>query len=166
MRPLFEDFRSGLRVIRREPGFAAVAILTLGVGIACATTVFSWVDGILLHPFPGTGGSGELAVLEMVTPGAPNGGTNVGWLDFRDYRDGMRSFDGLAAFRQTAFTVGEGPGARLAWGELVSGNYFAVLGVRPVAGRFFDPRSDGPEPVAVISERLWRSEFGADPAIA
>ncbi len=169
MGPLFQDFQSGLRVIRREPGFAVVAILTLGVGIACATTVFSWVDGVLLHPYPGTSRSEELAVLEMVTPAAPNGGMSISWQDYRDYRDRLQGFAGLAAYRQTALTLGEGETGKLAWGELVSGNYFSVLGVRAVAGRLFDLGSSGDtvgaNPVVVISERLWRSQFRADPAI-
>jgi predicted permease len=169
MRNLSRDIRVGLRVLAGSPGFAAVAALTLGLGIACTTTVFSWIDTILLRPYPGAGDVDRLAVLEMLTPGAPNGGTRLSWLDYRDYRDRLRSFSGLALHRQCAFTLGEGPAARLTWGELVTGNFFDVLQVRPALGRFFTPEENGDSPgaypVAVISTRLWRTHFQGDHAI-
>ena len=87
MRNLLQDVRFGLRVLSSSPGFATVAVLTLGLGIASTTTVFSWIDSVLLHPYPGTARSEELAALEMVAKGAPNGGTSLSWLDYRDYRD-------------------------------------------------------------------------------
>src|SRR5450631_4016006 len=128
MRNLLQDVRFGLRVLSASPGFATVAVLTLGLGIASTTTVFSWIDSVLLHPYPGTSRSEELASLEMVTAGAPNGGTAV---SYRDYRDGLKGLSGLAVRRQCAFTLGETQHARLAWGELVSANFFEVVGVAP-----------------------------------
>ena len=92
-----KTFDSGFGCLSGSPGFAAVAVLTLGLGIACTTTVFSWIDSVLLHPYPGTARSEELAALEMVTAGAPNGGTAVSWLDYRDYRDRLKSLSGIAA---------------------------------------------------------------------
>ena len=74
MRNLLRDFRFGLRVLTASPAFAAVAILTLGLGISSTTTVFSWIDSVLLHPYPGAERSEELAAVEMFTKGAPNGG--------------------------------------------------------------------------------------------
>ena len=169
IRNLWQDVRFGFRVFSASPGFATVAVLTLGLGIASTTTVFSWIDGVLLHPYPGTSRSEELAGLEMVTAGAPNGGTAVSWLDYRDYRDGLRGLSGLAVRRQCAFTLGDAPRAQLAWGELVSGNYFEVVGVKPLLGRVFTREeagdSPGAYPVIVISARLWRSYFRSDPAI-
>jgi hypothetical protein len=145
-------------------------VLTLGLGIASTTTVFSWIDAVLLHPYPGTTRSDELAALEMVTPGAPNGGTAVSWSDYRDYRDHLKGLAGVALHRQCAFTLGDGQSARLSWGELVSGNYFAVMGVQPLLGRVFTHEESGDAvgayPVAVISARLWRSYFHSDPRIA
>src|SRR3981189_1967331 len=90
MRSRLQDVRFGLRVLSSSPGFALVAVLTLGLGIASTTTVFSWVDSVLLHPYPGTSRSEELAALEMVTTGAPNGGTGISWSDYRDFRDRMK----------------------------------------------------------------------------
>ena len=169
MRNLLQDVRFGLRVLSSSPGFATVAVLTLGLGIASTTTVFSWIDSVILHPYPGTTRSEELAALEMVTTGAPNGGTGVSWLDYRDYRDRLKGLSGLAIHRQCAFTLGDGQPARLTWGELVSGNYFDVMGVRPSLGRVFTREESadslGAYPVAVISARLWRSYFHSDPRI-
>ncbi|MBZ5728414.1 MAG: ABC transporter permease [Acidobacteriia bacterium] len=170
MRHLLQDVRFGLRVLSGSPAFAFVAMLTLGLGIASTTTVFSWIDAMLLHPYPGTSHSEELASLEMITAGAPNGGTNISWADYRDYRDRLLGLSGLAVHRQCAFTLGDAQPARLAWGELVSGNYFEVMGVKPLLGRVFAQEEAGDSlgayPVAVISARLWRSYFHSDPAIA
>jgi len=169
MRNLLQDVRFGLRVLWASPVFAAVAVLTTGLGIACTTTVFSWIDAVLLHPYPGASRSDELAVLEMIIPGAPNGGTSLSWVDYRDYRDRSRTLSGLAMWRQCAFTLGDGEKARLAWGELVSGNYFEVMGVKPQTGRAFTLEESGDSlgasPVAVISTHLWRDYFHSDPAI-
>jgi hypothetical protein len=168
MRTFLRDFRFALRVIQTSPAFTAVAVLTLGLGIACTTTVFSWVDGVLLHPYPGTSRSDELAAFEMVKPSSPNGGTQISWLDYRDYRDGMRTLAGLAAHRQCVFSIGDGETPRLGWGELVSANFFEVMGVKPMLGRFFTRQEDtrpGADPVVVINARLWRSYFHSDPAV-
>ena len=169
MRNLLRDFRFGLRVLTGSPAFAAVAILTLGLGIASTTTVFSWIDSVLLHPYPGTIRSQELAAVEMITKGAPNGGNTMSWPDYRDYRDRLKGISGMVVRRQCAFTLGDSPRAQLAWGELVSGNYFEVLGVKPSMGRVFTHEEAGESlgayPVAVISARLWRNYFRSDPAI-
>jgi predicted permease len=170
MRNLLRNVRFGLRILSGNPAFASVAVLTLGIGIATTTTVFTWIDGLLLHPFPGAARSNELAIVEMITAGAPQGGTSISWTDFRDYRDRVQSLSGVTVYRQVALTLGEDRATRLAWGELVSGNYFEVMGVRPVLGRFFS-RSEagdtlGAYPVAVIGCHLWRSYFHSDPAIA
>ena len=166
MRTFFRDVSYGLRLLRSSPGFAAVAILTLAVGIAANTTVFSWVDGLLWHPFGGATDSRQLAVLEMIEPQAPNGANQVSYLDYLDYRAKLKSLSGLAVHREDVFSLGDVAHSEAAWGELVSGNYFAVLGVKPALGRMFNPEEDsgklGAFPVAVISHRLWRDRFHAD----
>ena len=86
MRTCFRDLRFALRVFQASPAFTAVAVLTLGLGIACTTTVFSWVDSVLLHPYPGTSRSDELASFEMIKPSSPNGGTQISWPDYREDR--------------------------------------------------------------------------------
>jgi len=158
-----------LRVLQKSPGVTAVAVLTLALGIAANTTVFSWIDEILLRPFPGSSHGEQLAVLEMVTAGAPNGANQTSYLDYLDYGDHLKSISGVALHREDVFTLGESDHAQAVWGELVSGNYFAVLGVKPVVGRMFTPEENGNKrgayPVAVISYRLWRNTFHQDRGI-
>jgi predicted permease len=166
MRTFYQDLRFGFRLLLGSPGFTIVAILTLALGIAANTTVFSWVDGVLLHPFGGAADSGRLAVLEMITPGAPNGATQTSYVDYLDYRRNLKSLGGIAVHREDVVTLGDTAAAQPVWGELVSGNYFAVLGLKPVLGRVFRPDEDGDTPgaypVAVISHRLWQGRFHGD----
>lgn len=165
MRSLYEDLRYGIRVLRSSPGFTAVAVCTLALGIAANTTVFGWIDTLLLHPFPGVADSGRLAAIETVSPKGDYSTTS--WHDYRDYRDSMKSVSGLAASLLNRFNIGPADNPRMVWGEYVSGNYFAVLGVRPISGRAFLPsESDdrpGAYPVAVIGYRLWQDLFHGDP---
>ena len=85
MPAIMKDVWFGLRILRRSPWFTAVAVLTLGLGIAVNTTVFSWIDSVLLHPFPGVGDPHELALIETVTPTGEYL-VNTSYLDYRDYR--------------------------------------------------------------------------------
>lgn len=169
MRSFAQDFRFGLRTLSSSPAFACVAVLTLGLGIACTTTVFSWIDSVILHPYAGAGRSDDLAALEMVTASAPNGGTSISWLDYRDYQARLTGLSGIALRRQCAFTMGDPQHARLVWGELATGNYFDVMDVQPLLGRMFIPEEAGDGlgayPVTVISARLWRNFFHSDPSI-
>jgi len=157
------------RLLQSSPGFTVVAVLTLALGIGANATVFSWIDELLLRPFPGSTDSQQLAVLEMVTAGAPNGANQTSYLDYLDYRDHLKSISGLALHREDVFTLGESVHAQAVWGELVSGNYFAVLGMKPVLGRMFTPEENGDKlgayPVTVIGYRLWKNYFHADRGI-
>ena len=167
MRSLYEDLRYAFRVLRGSPGFTAVAVITLALGIAANTTVFGWIDTLLVRPFPGVAGGGRLAALETVSPSGEY--SNTSYRDYRDYRDSVKSFSGLAASLVNAFNVGPADNPRRIFGEYVSGNYFAVLGVKPVRGRAFLPSEYGDNPgafpVAVISYRLWQSLFQGDPRV-
>ncbi len=167
MPAIFKDVGFGLRILRRSPWFTATAVLTLGVGIAVNTTVFSWVDSILLHPFPGVGDPQELALIETVTP-AGEYLVNTSYIDYLDYQENLRQVSGIALGRFTPLSVGaEGKTSR-AWAELVSANYFDLLKVKPVLGRTFLPEEDDQEggaPVAVISYRRWQAQYGGDPKV-
>ncbi len=165
MMTLLNDLRWGLRMFRKSPGLTLTAVVTLALGIAAATIVFDWVDGILLDPIPGVPRSGELATLETVTPAGVL--QNTAYRDYRDYRDGLRQVSGLAASLANVFTVGDDQNSRLLWGEFVSANYFSVMGVKPTRGRAFLPEESGDlpggPPVVVISDHLWESAFQRDP---
>ncbi len=164
---MVRDLRYGFRMMARNPAVTLVAVLTLACGIAASATVFTWVDAVLLQPLGGVADPARLVTLETVTEDGQL--ITTSYLDYRDFRDHLKLFDGIAVMRPSAFSVGQEDHAERVWGELVSGNFFAVLGVRPEAGRLFLPAeygdAPGAYPVAVISDRYWRSHYGADPSI-
>jgi predicted permease len=165
MSTLIQDLKFGLRMLAKNPGFTAVAVLTLALGIGATTTAFSWIEGVLLHPLPGVEKPDELLSFETVGPNGESLATS--YPDYRDYRDHLTSLAGLASTQLEPLSVGEEDHAEQVWGELVSGNYFAVLGVKPVLGRAFLPEEYGDKPgafpIVVISHRLWRRRFNSDP---
>ena len=168
MSSLLQDFRYTLRMMSRNRGFTVVAVLTLAIGIGANTTVFTWIDAILLRPLSGVAQPERLVAVETVTPNGsfvPNS-----YPDYRDFRDHLKLVDGLAVSHPAFFSVGQQDHAERVWGELVSGNFFSVLGVKTALGRTFLPAEYGDKPGAfplvVISDRFWRSHFDADPGIA
>jgi predicted permease len=166
MEALGNDLRSAARQLRRSPGFAAVAVLSLALGIGANTAVFSWIDSILLRPFPGVDDRG-LVAFETLTPSGE--AVTNSYPDFRDYRDHLQLLSGLAMAQPYALSLGEPDHVERIWGEMVSGNYFAVLGVKPALGRAFLPEEYGDKPngypVTVISDRLWRRRFHSAPSV-
>ena len=167
MSTFLQDVKFGLRMLAKNPGFTAVAVLTLALGIGATTTVFSWIDGVLLHPLPGVEKADELLSFETV---GPNGeALTTSYPDYRDYRDHLTLLAGIAATQIEPLSIGEDDHGEQVWGELVSGNYFAVLGVKPVLGRAFLPEEYGDKPgafpIVVISHRLWRGHFNSDPHV-
>jgi len=160
MSTLRQDFRYALRGISRNKGFAAVAILTIGIGIGANTTVYSWIHALLLNPLPGASQPDRVVAVESV---AANGEPlTTSYLDYRDFRDHLRSFESISALSQAALAVGDASPEPV-WGEIVSGNFFDVMRVRPAIGRFFAGAERGDEqnahPVAVISYSFWKSRF-------
>jgi predicted permease len=168
MGSLLQDLRYGCRMLLHNPRLAVVAVLTLALAIGASATIFSWIDAVLLHPFGGVEKPGELLAFE--TTRADGEHVENSYLDFRDYRDHLKTISGLAMFVPIALNVGEADHAERVWGMMVSGNYFDVLGVRPKLGRVFlrEEFADKPGgfPVVVISDQLWRTRFNADPQIA
>ena len=164
---LIRDLRYGLRMMARNPAVTLVAVMTLACGIAACATVFTWIDAVLLQPLGGVADPGRLVTLETVTQNAEL--ITTSYPDYMDFRDHLKLFDGMAVMRPAAFSVGQEDHAERVWGELVSGNFFRVLGVRPEAGRLFLPSEfgdvPGAYPVVVISDRYWHSHYNADPSI-
>jgi predicted permease len=164
---LMQDTRFALRMMAHNRGVTAVAVLTLAIGIGASATVFAWVNALLLQPLGGAADPSRLVTLESVTPGGDM--VTTSYPDFIDFRDHLKLFDGIAVTRPNAFTIGMEDHAERVWGELVSGNFFSVLGVKAEAGRVFLPAefadAPGKFPIVVISDRYWRSHYGADPSI-
>ena len=163
---MIHDLRYALRSIARMPALAAVVVASLGVGIGVNTIVFSWIDAVLLRPLPGVRGA---AAFHFIEP-RNQAGMYVGmsWLEYRDLRERVRSIDEPLAFRMIPLYVGEAGRVERGNGMLVSGNYFASLGLRPALGRFLRPEETskaGAEPVAVISYEFWQTRFAGAPTI-
>lgn len=156
-----QDLRYALRTLRRNPGFAALAVLSLALGIGANTVVFSVVNGLLLRPLP-VDRPDQLAFLETKS------GITHSFPTYRDLRDRNRAFSGLVGYRLAPMEAESSSGATRIWGLLATGNYFDVLGVRPLLGRFFHPADDlhvGASPYAVLSYNAWRGRFGGDSGI-
>lgn len=167
MRSILDDIQFAIRTLRKRPIFSIVAIASLALGIAINATVFSWVERILLRPLPGVSNPDEIVSLKTV---ATNGDLlDSSYLDFRDFRDQSKTLAGVIAFKQRPLYLGNAPDIERAWSEMVSGNFFDVLGVKAMLGRTFAPEEQvyrpGAFPIAVISETLWRRRFQADPKI-
>ena len=161
---LFRDLRYALRMLRKSPGFAIVAVLTLALGIGANTAMYSFVDGILLRPLPYPDPDRILRVLEKPPGGGFNG---ISTLNFLDWQKENTVFDFMAAQTNNPVTLtGRGEPARLRGGR-VSAHYFDIFGIKAALGRTFVAGEDqaGKEHVAVLAHPLWVTQFGADPGI-
>ncbi len=155
-----QDILYAVRGLRKNPAFTAVAVLTMALGIAAATVVFSIVNGVLLRPLPGIAEPGRLVSVYRLQDG--NVFDNFGYPDFVDYQAGARSFAGLAAHCAMPLSLTRESTDRVR-GDLVTDNYFEVLGVKPAAGRLL-VSGDGAS--AVLSYGMWRQKFGGNAEIA
>jgi len=166
MSPFGQDVRYSLRMIAKSPGYAAIAILTLALGIGANTTIFSWINSTLLNPIPGLSTPHEVVSLSLSRSG--ENPFPFTYPDIEAMRDAQKSFAGITAGNVAPMSLtGKGKPERV-WGMLASANYFDVLGVRPILGRGFLPSEDqtpGGAPVAVISYRLWQTHFAGNPDI-
>jgi len=167
MDTLIQDIRYALRALRRTPGLALAAILTLGLGIGAATAVFGFVDTLLLRPLPYAEPDRLVTVWQDERE---RGGPPDEWFsppNYFDVRAEHRVFDGLAAFSSGAVTLtGTGEAERIPTGD-VSAEFFSILGVRPLHGRTFLPEDDTPgrNRVVVLGHGLWQRRFGGDPGV-
>jgi predicted permease len=178
MGTLFPDRRFGLRMLAKNPGFAGVAVLTLALGIGANTAIFTLIDAVMLKALPVE----NPEQLALFGDGGTRGFVGIGsghynifsYPLYEHLRNDNPSFQGIGAFRTELDRLnvrsqgaGEGESAQLAWGRLVSGNYFSVLGVQAARGRVLTPEDDRPEapPVAVISYAYWGRRFNNDPSV-
>jgi putative ABC transport system permease protein len=159
---LLQDLRYAARMLRKSPGFTAVAVLTLALGIGANTAIFSFVYGVLLAPLPYSDAS-RLVVMNETTPKV--GMVSTSYPNFLDWRARSRAFSQMAYVQEMTFNLA---GARVRepeniTGDAVSPNFLTMMGVRPWLGRDFDPSEEkaGTAPVALLSYALWASHFGA-----
>src|SRR5882762_632037 len=158
----WQDLRFAARTLRKSPGFTAVAVLTLALGIGANTAVFSVVNALVLRPLP-VERPKELAFLENA-----HYGPGQSFPNYKDLRDRNQTFAGLIGYRIAPMELETNRGAERIWGYLATGNYFDILGVQPALGRFFNQNDDlhpGASPYGVLSYSAWQSRFGADPTI-
>jgi len=161
---LLQDLRFGARMLRKNPGFSLIAILTLALGIGANTAIFSVVDAALLRalPYP----DAERLVMLWTGQGVSRSGSALP--DYREWRDQSRVFEGLGAFYYGDFNlVGEGHDPERVQGAFVTANFFPTLGVAPALGREFRNEEEqfGQHRVALLSHELWQRRYGGDPQL-
>jgi predicted permease len=164
---LIQDIRYALRMLLKSPGFTLVAVLTLALGIAANSTIFSWISSTLLNPIPGVRHTSDLVTINRGErsdhPSPP-----FSYLDFRDLQDRTQTFSGIVAYHDDYMSLtGVGKPERI-YGALTTANYFDVLGLHPIIGRGFLPEEERLRTgaaVAVISYSVWQNRFARDPLV-
>jgi predicted permease len=160
------EVRYAWRTLRRSPAFLGIAVVTLALGIGGATAVFTVINGSLYRPLPGAAEPDRLITVERVQSGRTT--AEFSYPDYRDLRAGSSALAGLAAYNGTSMPLEDPAGSTRAWVSYVSDNFFTVLGVRPVAGRFFGAagtraRDPGDNEQVVLGHELWQERFGGAP---
>ena len=161
-----QDFKYGIRLLRRSPGFTTLAVLTIGLGIGANSAIFSVINGVVRKPlaYPGA------ERLMFITSQFPTLNFSKFWIsppEYFDFKEHTRAFSDVAAYTTGAMNLSEGDRPERVNAAFVSASMFDVLGVRPLRGSVFTPEQDRPgaDPVVVISHEIWQRAFGADPAI-
>jgi predicted permease len=166
MQALWRDLRYGARMLRRNPGFAIVAILTLAIGIGANVAIFSIVNGVLLRPLPFPD-SGRIVTLweTDANRGVVHGTASAP--ELLDWRNMNHSFQDLSGWRALYFRLTGSGEPEQVWGSQVSGNFFRMLGVSPALGHDFTAEDERPghEQVAILSYALWQRHYGGDPGV-
>ncbi len=167
MSGLLQDFRYALRQLSRSPSFTIAAILMLALGICATSTALSWIEGTMLNPVPGARNATRLVSIMRgawnISPAPP-----FSYPDYRDLRNTNRTFSGILAYHHEWATLTGGDSPQRIYAGQVSGNYFDVLGIQPVMGRFFRLDEEarlGGVPYVVLGYSLWKTKFQSDPAI-
>jgi putative ABC transport system permease protein len=166
MESLIKDIRYGFRNLVKRPGFTAVAVITLALGIGANTAIFSLISTVLLRPLPVAHPEQIVEVYGTLHRGADY--TLQSYLNYKDYRDRNDVFSGLLSYRIAPMSISHENHNERVWGYLVSGNYFDTLGIHPFLGRFFLPEEDqtrNSHPVAVITYACWQKRFASAPNV-
>jgi len=166
VRDFVQDLRYGFRQLHRSPGFSALAVLCLTLGIGTNAVVFSWVEGILFRPYPMVAHQERLFAVAGMVPGMRI--DLLSWPDFLDLRRDCTLCQDAFVTSISSSTLNVGDHAEVTTGSIVSANYFDALGVHPVLGRGFEPSEDvgnNSQAVVVISYQMWRDRFKGDPQI-
>ena len=165
MHTLWQDLRYGARMLVKQPGFTLIVVLTLALGIGANSTIFSFVNAMLLKPLPVTKPEELVTLYTSDFSGSLYGGSS--YPDYLGFRDRADVLSGLAAHWGQSVLLGPaGQSEEPLRAEIVTGNYFSVLGVTPLSGRAFLPEEDptpGAHPVALVSYACWQRRFGGDP---
>src|SRR5215471_12860449 len=159
---ILQDLRYGWRMLRRNPGFSLIAVLSLALGIGVNIVVFGVINGILLRPMPVPDPE------RIVSVARPLGTASQSFPNYRDIRDRNAVFESLFAYRFAAVGLETAGKAERTWGFLVTGNYFEGLGIRPALGRFFTAQESAAingSPWAVLGYACWQTRFGGDPNV-
>ena len=166
IRDLLQDTRYGARMLRKSPGLTSVAVLSLALGMGAISTIFSFVNGIMLRPLPYPEPERLVLVDETAFKrGSPS--MNVSFPNFVDWREQNHSFEDIACYTTGGFIIAGGAEPELLKGGFVSQGLFEILGVAPILGRTFTADEDQPDhdQVVILSYGLWQRRFGADPNI-
>jgi predicted permease len=167
MQSFLQDLRFGLRMLRRSPGFSFLAILCLTLGIGTNAAVISWIEGILIRPYPLVAHQDRMFALVGITRGV-EGHNGLSFPDFLDFEKNSTLFESFIVDRIMGTSLSVGDRAEWASGGIVSANYFEALGVTPILGRGFRPEEGigrNAHPVTVISYRAWKDRYNFDPNI-
>jgi predicted permease len=162
MQTLWQDLRYGIRMLAKSPGFTAVAVLTLALGIGANTAIFSIVDAVLLRPLPYSQPGRLVFLMEQRLPGERD--ISLSYPDFEDWRAMNSVFESIGAYRlANVVMTGRGDAENLQMREVTS-DLFSTLGVRPVLGRGLTPDDDkaGAAPIVILSDSFWSRKFGSD----
>src|SRR6267142_6575305 len=165
METLLRDLRYGVRGLLQRPGFTAIAIITLALGIGANTAIFTLVRGVLLRPLPFNEPERLIGIRESKV--GEGRGNPMAWRSFAEFRDKAQTLESIAAYQNTNPDIEQANGTMRVQGTRVSHSYFKVLGVRPLLGRDFTPEDDkvGAPLTAVLGYDLWRQLYGGDQEI-
>ncbi len=165
MTALWRDVRYGVRTLARHPGFTTIAVVSLALGIGLNTAIFSVIDAVLLRPLPVARPAELVAIYTSADSGSAY--STSSYPDYLDLASNTAALEGVAARSLMFVGIDRGDTTRTTLGEIVSPNYFSVLGVPPVIGRGFQSGDERPgaPPATVISARMWQRDFGSDPHV-